>query len=191
VLVPLACTGSVLALILAAGTTSGVGIVILVPLVWTALFHRPWESACIVVAIVAVEVIISLTPAVAPDVVLARRIVLIIQQVFATGLSLQGTTALIADREARHRVAEAVDDLDHVIQVLRDAIFGLQQRMRGRGLRAEVEHLAAQFSPPPAITFSGPVDGALEPAARACLLDTLRDGFGQTWPVSRVRGRSG
>jgi hypothetical protein len=41
VLVPLACTGWVLALILAAGTTSGV----LIPLGWTALFHRRRESA--------------------------------------------------------------------------------------------------------------------------------------------------
>jgi hypothetical protein len=36
VLMPLAYTGSVLALILAAGSASGVGIVILVPLIWTA-----------------------------------------------------------------------------------------------------------------------------------------------------------
>ena len=62
VLVPLVYTGSVLALILAAGPTSGVGIVILIPLTWTALFHHRWESACVVAAIVAVEVIISLTP---------------------------------------------------------------------------------------------------------------------------------
>jgi hypothetical protein len=67
VFVPLLYTGSVLALILAAGATSGVGIVILIPLVWTALFHQRWESACVVAAIVAVEVIISLTPATVPD----------------------------------------------------------------------------------------------------------------------------
>jgi hypothetical protein len=47
VFVPLLYTGSALALILAAGPTSGVGIVILVPLVWTALFHRRWESGCV------------------------------------------------------------------------------------------------------------------------------------------------
>ena len=76
VLVPLAYTGSVLALILAAGTTSGVGIVILIPLIWTALFHRRWESSCIVAAIVAVEVIVSLTPVVTPDAVIARRVLL-------------------------------------------------------------------------------------------------------------------
>ena len=73
VLVPLTYTGSVLALDLAAGSTSGVGIVILIPLVWTALFHRRWESICVVAAVVAVEVIISLTPVAVPDAVIARR----------------------------------------------------------------------------------------------------------------------
>ena len=53
VLVPLAYTGSALALTLAAGTVSGVGLVILIPLIWTALFHRPWESAWVIAAIVA------------------------------------------------------------------------------------------------------------------------------------------
>ena len=76
VIVPLAYTGSVLALILAAGATSGVGVVILIPLLWTALFHQKWESACIVTAIVAVEAIISLTPVAVPGAVIARRLIL-------------------------------------------------------------------------------------------------------------------
>ena len=76
VLVPLAYAGSALALTLAAGTTSGVGLVILVPLIWTALFHRRWESGCIIVAIVAAQVVISLTPRAVPDAVFARRVVL-------------------------------------------------------------------------------------------------------------------
>lgn len=75
VLVPLAYTGSVLALTLAAGPDSGVGIVILIPLVWTALFHRRWESGCIVAATVAVEAVISVAQD-APDAVTARRVIL-------------------------------------------------------------------------------------------------------------------
>ncbi len=50
VLVPLCYAGSVLALTIAAGTTSGVAIVALMPVVWTALFHRRWESACVLAA---------------------------------------------------------------------------------------------------------------------------------------------
>jgi uncharacterized membrane protein len=76
VLVPLAYTGSVLALLLTVGPTSGVGIVILIPLIWTALYHRRWASACVVAAIVAVEVAVSLVPVHVADAVLFRRIVL-------------------------------------------------------------------------------------------------------------------
>src|ERR1700751_3515200 len=76
VLVPLAYAGSALALTLAAGTTSGVGLVILVPLIWTALFHRRWESGCMLIATVAAEVAIWLTPVAGADAVFARRVIL-------------------------------------------------------------------------------------------------------------------
>ncbi len=226
VLVPLIYTGSVLALILGAGTTSGVGIAILIPLVWTALFHRWWESACIVVAIVIVEVVISLTPAQVPDAVIARRVLLwacigvlvsvathglrdriqrtqeerarlenrlrqltiiqdrdriaadlqdkVIQQIFVTGIRLQGAATLAAEPEVRSRVEASVNDLDQVVRMLRDTIFGLQRRMTGRGLRQELLELCADLSPAPEISFSGPVDGALHPGAKVQLVDMLR-----------------
>jgi hypothetical protein len=61
VTVPIAYTGSVLALIPATGrSASRVRVVVLIPLVWTALFHRRWESACVVSAVVAVEIITAL-----------------------------------------------------------------------------------------------------------------------------------
>ena len=87
-----------LALILAAGSASGVGIVILVPLVWTSLFHRRWESGCIVAAIVAVEVIISLTPVAAPGSVIARRVIL---------WAALGTVIAVATHELRERSSRA------------------------------------------------------------------------------------
>ena len=98
VLMPLIYTGSVLALILAAGATSGVGIVLLVPLIWTALFHRRWESGCIVAAVVAVEVIISLTPVAVPGEVIARRLVL---------WAALGTVIAVAAHELRDRSSRA------------------------------------------------------------------------------------
>lgn len=98
VLVPLAYVGSALALTLAAGTTSGVGIVILVPLVWTALFHRRWESACVLVAIVAVEVIVSLTPVIDPDAVIIRRVIL---------WAALGTVIAFATHELRDHASRA------------------------------------------------------------------------------------
>ena len=215
VLVPLAYTGSVLALILAAGATSGVGVVILIPLVWAALFHQKWESACAVAAIVAVEVIISLTPVTVSGPVLARRVILwaalgtvisvathglrdrvrrsqqetarlsdrlrelsvaedrdriaadlqdnVIQRIFAAGLTLQGAATLTAEPEARRRVQASIDGLDHVLRMLRDTIFGLDHRTKSRGLRQEILDLCSDLSPAPEVSFSGPVDGALEP----------------------------
>ncbi|MFG2793765.1 hypothetical protein [Streptomyces sp. NPDC048419] len=75
VLVPLLYTVSVLELILASGVASGVGLVLLVPLIWSVLFHRRWESACVVVAVVTVQAVSSVIQA-TPDAVVVRRVVL-------------------------------------------------------------------------------------------------------------------
>ena len=227
VLVPLAYTGSVLALVLAAGTTSGVGIVILVPLIWTALFGRLWESACVVAAIVAVEVVISLTPVAVPDAVIARRVILwaalgavisvsthglrdrirrareqaaqlqdrlreasiaedrdriasdlrdkVIQQIFAAGLTLESAAMRTTDPGMRRRIDQTIDDLDHAVLILRDTVYGLEHRLEGRGLRAEILRLCQDLNLAPELSFAGPVDGALHPGARAGLLELLHD----------------
>jgi signal transduction histidine kinase len=74
VTVPLLYTASLLALIQAAGgSTSGVGIVLLSPLIWTALFHRRWESAVVTAAVLGVMLYISLNPDQATTTVLIRR----------------------------------------------------------------------------------------------------------------------
>ncbi|MDW4904079.1 hypothetical protein RB628_01685 [Streptomyces sp. ADMS] len=75
VLVPLTYTLSVLELSLASGAASGVGLLLLVPLIWSALFHHRWESACVVVAVVAVQATSSIAQA-TPGAVVARRLVL-------------------------------------------------------------------------------------------------------------------
>jgi len=230
VLVPLTYTGSVLALILAAGPTSGVGIVILIPLIWTALFHHRWESGCVVAAIMVVEVIISLTPVVVADAVIVRRVLLwgslgtllsvaahglrerisrsqeesmrlqqrlrevsvladreriatdlrdkVIQQIFAAGLSLQGAASLTTEREVRRRLESSVADLDRAVRLIREAIFGLQHRIMARGLRQDVLDLCGGLTPVPEVTFSGPVDRALDPGARGELLGMLREVLG-------------
>lgn len=227
VLMPLAYTGSVLALILAAGSSSGVGIVLLVPLIWTALFHRRWETGCVLVAVVAVEVITSLTPVAMPGDVTARRVVFwaalgtviafathelrdrsfrarteavrlqrqltelslvqdreriatelqdkVIQQVFEVGLNLHGTAMLATQPEVRERIMASADGLDEVLRLTRDAVFGVEERMRARGLRAEIVALCDSMSPVPEVSFTGPVDSALDPVRAARLAQTLRD----------------
>lgn len=58
------------------GSTSGVGIVMLVPLIWTVLFQRWRDSALVLAAIKIVELVISLELVAAPAAVTARRLVL-------------------------------------------------------------------------------------------------------------------
>jgi signal transduction histidine kinase len=229
VLVPLAYTGSVLALTLAAGTISGVGIVILVPLIWTALFHRRWESACVVAAIVTAEIVVSLVQS-APDAVIVRRVLLwgalgallavathglrdrirrsqetaarlqeqvgelmviqdrdrlaadlqssVVQRIFAVGLSLQVVLAMVTRAEVRRRVEASVADLDDAVRLIRQAIFGLENRMAPQGLRHRVLQLCADVSPVPEITFAGPVDDALPPEDADRLIGLLRAALG-------------
>jgi len=75
VVVPFTYVGSVMMLILAAGgSSSGVGVVLLIPLVWTALYHKRWESIVITAATVGVELVISLDPRVEAATVIARRV---------------------------------------------------------------------------------------------------------------------
>lgn len=59
VVVPLLYCGSALALTLASERDSGLGVVVLIPLLWTALFHTKWESAAVVVSVVVVEFVVS------------------------------------------------------------------------------------------------------------------------------------
>jgi len=229
VLVPLTYTGSVLALTLAAGTVSGVGIVILVPLIWTTLFHRWWESACVVAAIVAAEIVVSVVQS-APDAVIVRRVLLwgalgallavathglrdrirrsqeaaarlqervgelmvvqdrdrlaadlqssVVQRLFAAGLSLQSVLSMVTQAGVRRRVEASVTDLDDAIRLLRQTIFGLENRMATQGLRHQVLQLCADVSPVPEIIFAGPIDGALPSEEADQLLGLLREALG-------------
>ncbi|MBV8432544.1 MAG: hypothetical protein JO244_15375 [Solirubrobacterales bacterium] len=246
VLVPLTYTALALALVLAAGATSGVGIIILVPLVWTALFQRSWESACVVAAIVAVEVVISLTPVAVPDAVIARRVILwavlatvisvaahglrdrirrtseqtaqlhdrlreasiaedrdriaadlrdkVIQQIFAAGLTLEGAAMRTTDEDTRRRIARTVEDLDDAVLILRSTVYGLEHRLEGRGLQADILCLCEELKLAPELSFNGPVDGALPLGTRAGLLEVLREALtviGQYFVPARITVTAG
>lgn len=130
VLVPLAYTGSALALILAAGTTSGVGVVLLVPVLWTALFHHRWDSGCVVAAIMVVVVIISLTPVVEPGPVLARRVLLWGSLGVLISVAVHGLRDRIRhSQEERARLQErlreitVMEDRERIAANLRDQVI--------------------------------------------------------------------
>ena len=74
-IVPLLFSGSALGLILAAGgSTTGIGIIVLLPIVWTALYVEPWKSIVVVAAVVAVETITTYSPVGVTDTIRVRKI---------------------------------------------------------------------------------------------------------------------
>src|SRR5204863_72172 len=69
----------------------------------------------------------------------------VIQRLFATGMSLQGTARLVRGEpdEALARIESAIDDLDLTVKHIRTAIFGLERtRPTSEGLRSRVLAIA-------------------------------------------------
>jgi signal transduction histidine kinase len=104
----------------------------------------------------------------------------VIQRLFATGLSLQGTVRAISPPEAAARVETAVGDLDETIRQIRSTIFALQApRLPGRGLRAEILALATEAAASlgfePRLQLMGPVDAAVDTEIGTQLLSVLRE----------------
>jgi signal transduction histidine kinase len=71
----------------------------------------------------------------------------VIQQLYASGMKLQGTIPLITRPLAEERVNSVVDDLDQTITDIRAVIFSLQARGKGpRGLRSNVMDVVDQMT---------------------------------------------
>lgn len=93
---------------------------------------------------------------------------LVIQRLFATGMSLQAAQQLVADQEVTRRLAEATEELDATIREIRTTIFALEaQAGRAEGLRSELVRLVTGAAKTlrfhPSLQFDGPVD-LVEPA---------------------------
>jgi signal transduction histidine kinase len=106
---------------------------------------------------------------------------LVIQRLYATGMSLQGAVPLLARPEAARRVSGAVDALDETIREIRSAIFSLQARGDSRlhGLRAQVLEVADEMSAPlgfaPSLRLVGPLDETVPSEIGEHLLGALRE----------------
>jgi signal transduction histidine kinase len=109
---------------------------------------------------------------------------LAIQRLFATGMTLEGASRLIANPEVSARVVRAVDDLDETIKVIRSTIFALQAREAGKdrlGLRgqvlAEVEAASEWLGFTPALRFDGLIDTWVPDEHGQHILAVLREGL--------------
>ena len=103
---------------------------------------------------------------------------LVIQRLYATGMSLQGAMPLLSRPEAAERVSHAVDALDETIREIRSAIFSLQARGEPgpRGLRAQVLEVVDEMTA--ALGFApADVGEQLLTALREALSNAARHAF--------------
>ena len=157
VTVPLLYTASLLTLIQAAGgSTSGVGIVLLSPLIWTALFHRRWESAVVTLAVLGVMLYISLNPDMATTTVLIRRMFFwaaLAAMIAFVGHGLRGRVRRSREETARVqdrlREMSILADRDRIASSLHDNVvqrlFAAGLALQGVALRAARPDLTARL----------------------------------------------
>jgi len=106
---------------------------------------------------------------------------LVIQRLFATGLSLQGATRQVADADVASRLGAVVQDLDQTIRDIRGTIFELGRNDDVPDLRGQIRDVVAGAEGTlgfrPRLTLHGPLDTAVPEPVRphlvAVLIETL------------------
>jgi signal transduction histidine kinase len=92
---------------------------------------------------------------------------LVIQRLFATGMSLQAATGMMADGPAAARVGQAVEALDETIRDIRSSIYMLQTHTASEakiGLRAQIMTITDEMTTALGFTPSLRLDGSLDTA---------------------------
>ena len=106
---------------------------------------------------------------------------LVIQRLYATGMSLEGTMSMITRPEVASRVTNAVDAMDETIKEIRAAIFGLQARdVAGRSdLRDGIVTLVEEMTPvlgfAPSLRLGSGLGGPVGPDVAEQALAALRE----------------
>jgi len=105
---------------------------------------------------------------------------LVIQRLYATGMSLEGVSARLGDSDHGRRVSNAVDALDETIKEIRSAIFSLHARPGAdeAGLRTQILDVVSEATGAlgftPALRMSGHLDNVSDEAGQH-LLGALRE----------------
>jgi signal transduction histidine kinase len=106
---------------------------------------------------------------------------LVIQRLYATGMSLQGAVAMISSSDAADRVSHAVDGLDETIREIRSSIFALQSRPEPSlpGVRARIlataDEMTGPLGFPPTLRLDGRLDEEVSGDVADHLLGALRE----------------
>jgi signal transduction histidine kinase len=106
---------------------------------------------------------------------------LVIQRLYATGMSLQGALPLIVRPEVADRVSRAVDAMDDTIGEIRSAIFALQSRhdLKQPGLNERVLDVLQEMTGPlgfaPSLSLSSGLDDQVPAEIADQALHVLRE----------------
>ena len=107
---------------------------------------------------------------------------LVIQRLYATGMSLEGTMPMITRPEVASRISNAVDAMDETIKEIRATIFDLQARDTARpDLRTDIVNVVEDMTPllgfAPSLRLGAGLGGEIKPEvaeqALAALLEAL------------------
>ncbi|MEU3274964.1 GAF domain-containing protein [Saccharomonospora sp. NPDC006951] len=107
----------------------------------------------------------------------------VIQRLFATGMSLQGTLRRITDQPARDRVQHSVEQLDRTVREIRTSIFDLHTAGTDRpaSLRRRlldvITDVSADATVSPSMRVSGAVDTFVPPTLAEHAEAVLREGL--------------
>jgi signal transduction histidine kinase len=118
---------------------------------------------------------------------------LVIQRLFATGMSLQGAMPLVPDPGPADRVRRAIDELDDTIRDIRSAIYTLQSREEPElpGVQARivavVEEMTAALGFAPSLRIDGQLDAQVPAEMAEDMLAALREALSN---VARHAGAS-
>ena len=118
---------------------------------------------------------------------------LVIQRLYATGMSLQGALPLIARPEVADRVSRAVDAMDDTIGEIRSAIFALQARddVKQPAFRERILDVASEMTGPlgfaPSLSLSSGLDDHVPAGIGDQALHVLREALSN---VARHAGAS-
>jgi signal transduction histidine kinase len=111
---------------------------------------------------------------------------LVIQRLYATGMSLEGTVPMISVPEVASRVRNAVDAMDETIKDIRATIFALQARAEDPAarLRTEivdiVDEMTVMLGFAPSLRLGQGLDALVSPDAAEYLLTALREALSNT-----------
>lgn len=116
---------------------------------------------------------------------------LVIQRMFAAGLSIQSLRKHVAGEEPLARIASVTTELDATIRELRDTIYSLQSATHSEAalssrILASVRQVLDGSEVEPVIHFSGPLDTAVREATATQVEAILREALSNALQHSRA-----